>query len=229
MSNKSEKETKKWTAGLLLVWMTFMPLSFSGGIVYSIVTYLPIVENFNWIQWVLVYTGTVVTMGFALTPTTVIAIVSGYFLGFLGMFPVVITYSLASIIGFGLSNTLSNSFQGVIAQSYPKLDHFLSKISSKSPYQFVIFSRISPILPFAVMNLVLPFVGIKFKPFFWGGMVGMMPRTLLAVAAGKLTNDIINIIKHPAQGSLMQTGFAMLLLVSVFGFLYLYKRMANQN
>lgn len=229
MSNKSEKETKKWTAGLLLVWMTFMPLSFSGGIVYSIVTYLPIVENFNWIQWVLVYTGTVATMGFALTPTTVIALVSGYFLGFLGMFPVVITYSLASIIGFGLSNTLSNSFQGVIAQSYPKLDHFLSKISSKSPYQFVIFSRISPILPFAVMNLVLPFVGIKFKPFFWGGMVGMMPRTLLAVAAGKLTNDIINIIKHPAQGSLMQTGFAMLLLVSVFGFLYLYKRISNQN
>ncbi len=218
-----------WLSWLLLAWMTFMPLSFSAGAGYFISTQLDRITYFTPYNWVLVYAIAVVTMGFALTPTTIIALLSGYFIGLYSIVPVIISYSLASIIGYGLARLAGKNFQKVIAVSYPRLNNFLNQLTSKSPYQFVVFSRISPVLPFAVMNLVLPLAGVKFRPFFWGGMVGMLPRTLVAIAAGKLAKDVVTLVQNPGQSSMMQLGFAVLLLISFAGFIYMYKQFGKQN
>lgn len=209
---------------LLLGWMLIMPLSFSSGLSVLIINNIEVVEKFNFLQWFVVYLVLVLTMSFALTPTTVVALLSGYFLGFYAIIPVVISYGLSSVGGFLLSKPLGSNFQQVIQNSYPKIDEFFHRMSDKSPSRFVFFSRISPVLPFAIMNLVLPFVGIRFKPFFWGGLIGMIPRTLLAITIGKLANDIYSIIKNPSSGIYMQIGFGVLLMVSLLGFLLLYKR-----
>lgn len=223
---KKDTPSKKFnlTTLLLLGWMAIMPLTFSGGLSVFIAGNAAVVESYNVFQWILVYAILVLTMAFALTPTTVIALISGYFLSFYAIIPVVVSYSLASIIGFLLSNILGNNFQQVIHTSYPKLDSFIHRMSDKSPLSFVIFSRISPVLPFAIMNLVLPFVGISFNPFFWGGMVGMLPRTLLAITVGKLANDIYSIVDNPSSGISMQIGFGVLLLASLIGFISIYNR-----
>ncbi len=206
-----------------------MPLMFSSGLSAFILKNISFVENFTGLEWLLVYTITIFTMAFALTPTTVIAIISGYFLGFSAVVPVVISYSLASIGGFLLSKPLGGDFQTVIRSSYPKIDSFIHRMSDKSPISFVIFSRISPVLPFAVMNLVLPFIGVKFKPYFWGGILGMLPRTLLAITAGKLTKDIFSMVENPSNGLIMQIGFGVLLLISLLGFVFLFKKKKKQN
>ena len=204
--------------------MLIMPLSFSSGLSFLIIDNIAYVENFQLLEWFIVFAIVSFTMTFALTPTTVIALISGYFLGVYAVVPVVISYSLASFGGFYLSNSICSNFQNVIRASYPKLDSFIHKMSDKRPVHFVIFSRISPILPFAVMNIVLPFIGIKLKPFFWGGMLGMLPRTLLAIIVGKLAKDILTLIENPGSGLYMQLGFGVLLLISLFGFYNLYKR-----
>lgn len=201
-----------------------MPLSFSSGLSFLIIDHVNLIESFELTQWILVYSVVSITMLFALTPTTVIALVSGYFLGASAIGPVVVSYSLASIGGFYLSKPLGVNFQEVIRSSYPRLDSFIHSMTDKSPVGFVIFSRISPVLPFAVMNLVLPFVGIRFKAFFWGGMVGMLPRTVLAIITGKLAKDIFSIVQNPTSGVYMQIGFGVLLLASILGFFFLYKR-----
>jgi uncharacterized membrane protein YdjX (TVP38/TMEM64 family) len=204
--------------------MALMPLTFSSGLGAVILNNIGLVEGFGTSQWIAVFTITIFTMAFALTPTTIIAIISGYFLGFSAIIPLVVSYSLASIIGFILSKPLGSNFQSLIRNSYPKLDSFIHRMSDKSPIRFVIFSRISPVLPFAVMNLVLPFVGIKFKPFFWGGIVGMLPRTILAIAVGKLAKDIYSLVEHPGSTTAMQLGFGVLLIISVLGFVFMYRR-----
>lgn len=200
-----------------------MPLSFSSGLSLLVFDNLSRIENFNLVEWATVYAIISLTMTLALTPTTVIALVSGYFLGIYAVIPVVISYSLASIAGFYLSKPLGSNFQDVIHSSYPKIDSFIHRMSDKSPVSFVFFSRISPILPFAVMNIVLPFIGIRFKPFFWGGMIGMLPRTLLAIITGKLAKDLFSIVQNPSSEIYMQVGFGVLLVASVLGFLFLYK------
>lgn len=204
--------------------MAIMPLTFSSGLSATILSNLSEVESFSWLQWAGIFAVTVFTMAFALTPTTVIAIISGYFLGFAAIIPVVISYSLASIGGFLLSKPLGGDFQLIIRSSYPKINSFIHRMSDKNPISFVIFSRISPILPFAVMNLVLPFIGVKFRPYFWGGIAGMLPRTLLAITAGKLTKDIFTVVENPSQSMMMQIGFGILLLISLLGFTFLFKK-----
>ena len=204
--------------------MAIMPLTFTSGLSLVIASNIPIVSNYSVFQWILVYAILVVTMALALTPTTMVALISGYFLGFYAILPVVISYSLASIAGFLLSKPLGGNFQQVIRTSYPKLDKFIHRMSDKSPLSFVIFGRISPILPFAIMNLVLPFVGISFKPFFWGGLVGMLPRTLLAITIGKLANNIYYLVNNPSSGTSMQIGFGILLTASLLGFVFIYRK-----
>jgi uncharacterized membrane protein YdjX (TVP38/TMEM64 family) len=201
-----------------------MPLSFSGGFSLLIVEYVAEIENFKLLHWLLVYSIVVLTMALALTPTTIIALLSGYFLGFEAITPVVLSYSLASLGGFYLSHILGGNFQQVIQRAYPKINDLIHRMSDKSPTRFVVFSRISPILPFAVMNLILPFIGIRLKPFFWGGLIGMLPRTILAITTGKLAKDLYFLVENPTDSLYMQIGFAGLLIASVLGFVALYRR-----
>lgn len=163
-------------------------------------------------------------MAFALTPTTVIALVSGYFLGIKAIVPLVITYSLASVIGYFISKPLGKSFHAAAHKAYPKMDRLIQGMSSRSPAGFVFLCRISPILPFAVMNVVLPFIGVRFKSFFWGGIAGMLPRTVLAIVAGSLAHSLFSLIKEPNSLGYMQIGFVVLLLISIFGFALLLKK-----
>jgi len=218
------KNSTRWPSLLLLGWMLVMPLSFSSVLSWKIVENMEYIENWKIWQWVFSYTIIILTMTFALTPTTVIALVSGYFLGFNAILPVVISYSLASIAGYYISKPLGPNFQTVIRSSYPKIDSFVHQMMDKSPISFVIFSRISPVLPFAVMNVVLPLVGIRFKPFFWGGLIGMLPRTLLAILTGKLAKNLFLLLEHPSNSVYMQIGFISLLLLSILGFVFLFKK-----
>lgn len=213
-----------WRPLLLFGWMLIMPLFFSsllGWTVYQNEAYL---QTLTPEQWILIYTISIITMAFALTPTTVVALISGYFLGPSAIIPLVITYSIASIIGYYISKPLGKNFQITLHAAYPKLDDFVHRMSNTSPIGFVFFCRISPVLPFAVMNVTLPFIGIKFKPFFWGGMAGMLPRTVLAIISGNLANDLFNLVKKPNGDSYMQIGFAILLILSIFGFILLFKK-----
>jgi len=201
-----------------------MPLTFSSLLSWKIVENVDRIENWKTWQWVFSYSIIVLTMTFALTPTTVIALVSGYFLGFYAILPVVVSYSLASVAGYFISKPLGPNFQTVIRSSYPKIDSFVHQMMDKSPISFVIFGRISPVLPFAVMNVVLPLISIRFKPFFWGGLIGMLPRTLLAILTGKLAKDLLSLLKHPSNSVYMQIGFIALLLLSILGFVVLFKK-----
>lgn len=201
-----------------------MPLTFSSLLGWTIYENETAITAFSTMQWGLFFLVTILTMAFALTPTTVIALVSGYFLGYFAIFPLLITYSLASIIGYYISTPLGKRFHTTLHEAYPTLDQLIEKTTTTSPSAFAFFCRISPILPFAVMNVVLPFIGIKFKPFFWGGMAGMLPRTTLAVVTGSVASNLVSIMKHPNNTSYMQIGFAVLLVISIFGFILLFKR-----
>lgn len=213
-----------WRPYVLLGWMLIMPLSFSSVLGYMIYNHEAYLQTLTIAQWVIIYALSILTMAFALTPTTIIALISGYFLGFWAIIPLILTYSIASIIGYLISKPLGRNFQLTLHQAYPRLDEFIHRMSNSSPIGFVLFSRISPVLPFAVMNVVLPFIGIKFRHFFWGGMAGMLPRTLLAILSGSIANSLINLINKPNSSSYMQIGFAVLLAISIFGFILLFKR-----
>ena len=166
-------------------------------------------------------------MALALTPTTLVAICTGYFLGFNGLLPLVIAYTTASFLGYTLAQYLGRNTTQLLLHRYPRTEQIIDQLNKKSPYWFVALCRLSPILPFGIMNVVLSFIGTPLKPFILGGLVGMLPRTIAALTAGKLTYDLVSLVNQPGQNKLLQISFLLLILLSSFGLLVVFKRAAR--
>ena len=167
----------------LTLWMSVVPILSSLFISSYVLLHEGFLGNFQIIDWVVFYAISVVTMAFAITPTTFICLLSGFFIGFSGLIPIVIAYQTASAVGFYLSNTLNNSFIETVKLKYPKAGLLLNNVSNNQ-LSLTFLSRLSPALPFAIMNIVLSVAGIRFKHFFWGGLIGMLPRTVFFVWIG---------------------------------------------
>lgn len=190
---------------------------------YLIINYPVIIEwtNDNALLFFIV---TAFTMAVLLTPTTFIASLSGFLFGLVSIIYVVPAYLVASLLGYLLGQQLD---KGRLLNSMVEVDNkqLLKNTVDSNPFWFVMLCRISPVLPFGLMNLMLPAFGVKIKAFILAGTLGMFPRTLLFVWLGSAAQDLMEAL----EGSDGEVGFkfyltAFLVLVSSFGLLFLFKR-----
>ena len=194
---------------------------------YIIFSYPQITE---WIKdhEMLFFIGTAFTMAVLLTPTTFIASLSGFLFGLSSLIYVVPAYLFASLLGYIFGKHLD---KGKLLRSMVEVDNkqLLRNTVESNPFWFVILCRISPILPFGLMNLLLPAFGIKVKEFITAGTLGMLPRTILFVWLGSAAQDLMEALKS-SEGEL---GFkfymtSLLVIVSSLGLWYLFKRKLRQ-
>lgn len=194
---------------------------------YIIFSYPEITE---WIKdhSILFFIGTAFTMAILLTPTTFIASLSGFLFGLSSLVYVVPAYLLASLLGYMFGRNLD---KGRLLKSMVDMDNkeLLKNTVESNPFWFVILCRISPILPFGLMNLLLPAFGVKVKEFITAGTLGMLPRTVLFVWLGSAAQNLLEALST-GNGDI---GFkfymtAILVIVSSFGLIYLFKRKLRQ-
>ena len=194
---------------------------------YIIFSYPEITE---WIKdhSILFFIGTAFTMAILLTPTTFIASLSGFLFGLSSLVYVVPAYLLASLLGYMFGRNLD---KGRLLKSMVDMDNkeLLKNTVESNPFWFVILCRISPILPFGLMNLLLPAFGVKVKEFIIAGTLGMLPRTVLFVWLGSAAQNLIEAF-NTGNGDI---GFkfymtSILVVISSFGLLYLFKRKLRQ-
>jgi uncharacterized membrane protein YdjX (TVP38/TMEM64 family) len=108
-----------------------------------------------------------------------------------------------------------------VFDAYPRSTAVLEGLK-QNDLVLVIMCRISPVLPFAIMNVVLGYTGIRIKPFLVGGLIGMLPRTVMAVAIGMQMEAL-------ATGSLFSLLWIGLLVVSFIGLGWVFKRSINRS
>ena len=173
---------------------------------------------------ILFFLVTALTMAVLLTPTTFIASLSGFLFGLSSTFYVVPAYLVASLLGYLVGKRLDG---GKLLKSMVEVDNkqVLKNTVDANPFWFVMLCRISPVLPFGLMNIVLPAIGVKIKAFITAGTVGMLPRTVLFIWLGSVAQDLMQAIEGSEDG----LGFkfyltSFLVLVSTLGLLYLFKR-----
>jgi uncharacterized membrane protein YdjX (TVP38/TMEM64 family) len=172
-------------------------------------------------------------MGLALTPTTFVALVSGYFLGLPALAGVIASYTGASLIGFQLTRTvdqgqLINSIYGWLGDERAKrLRQLLSGIADHQ-FGVIVMARLSPLLPFALMNVVLPVTGVRLVPFLVAGTLGMLPRTTFFVWLGSEAKTLRILVEEGGDGLLPRLLLIGLLVVSLVGFLYYGRRALNR-
>jgi uncharacterized membrane protein YdjX (TVP38/TMEM64 family) len=193
-------------------------------IVSSVVTFYAAryetqIQGFEWFHWLIFYAVTSFTMAFAMTPTTFIALLSGYFLGWSSLPGVCISYLMASYIGYQAASVIDNGkFMQTISEK-KGVKEWIERLKT-SQWSIIILARLSPILPFAIMNVVLSIVKTDFTKFIICSFIGMFPRTVMTIWVGTQASAFRNLMEEDNQNPYVRLAMIALVLVSFAGLLY---------
>ncbi|MCU0470584.1 MAG: VTT domain-containing protein [Arcicella sp.] len=208
---------------LYTFFLGLMPLLVSSSISYWIITHEQEIQTFTFQDWIIVFLISCFTMAFALTPTTFIALLSGYFLGWQAFLPLALSYWIASFIGFKIAQMIDGGRFLQIISEKPKVKQVLENLQ-KDEFKIILLARLSPVLPFAVTNVLFSFSGTKLRNFLTAGFIGMLPRTLLSIWIGTQAQEIKRLIEHPSEGNLSQMLILGLIGGSILGLGYFVKK-----
>ena len=129
------------------------------------------------------FTGAYLALGlFGLPGSTVLNITAGVVFGFwLGLFLVTLGSTMASALAFFSFRYLFRSYVDARVRSrFPKLEEDLEREGG----YFIFAMRMFPVIPFSVTNLVLAVSPVRFLPYLFLSMLGLLPRYLLYVYTG---------------------------------------------
>ena len=204
-------------------FLGLMPLLVSSSISYWVITHEPQISSFNFQNWTVAFILACFTMAFALTPTTFVALLSGYFLGWKAFLPIAISYWVASYIGYKIAQKIDGGRFLKILSAKPKVKQVLENLQ-QNEFKIILLARLSPILPFAVTNVLFSFAGTKLRNFLTAGFLGMLPRTILSIWIGTQAQEIKRLIEHPSEGNMSQLLVLGLIFASIFGLGYFVKK-----
>ncbi len=203
------------------VLFTFLPLACSSLVTYYLYQNQSLLEGFGLWQWLLVSFFLVLACAFAICPPTFLAVVMGFFMGWTA-FPFLVLINLAAIaLIYGLCKVMRLEWIENWLQRDGKAKEVWTKLKANE-LKVVFFTKLSPLFPFAVTNLVFAMSGAKFRNILLGGFLGMIPRTLLAVYAGRETKQLEAALENP--GGSQQVFIAILVFVSLAGMFYFVRK-----
>ena len=228
MKKKIVARQKKIKLMLLMLFFAFFPLLISSFI-------LILIQNNSWVfelNGFLLYfyfsIASVFLIGFALSPSTVIAVLSGFYLSWYGLIPIIVSYPIAAIIGLFFSKIIINIF-GI--SSILKIDEMRTYAQKLSANQFLLVAslRLSPVLPFAMINIFLATLPLNLLKYTFASMLGMLPRTLVFFWAGLNARDVWIFLQKPDFEGLWNLFPFLLILISLIGILIVLKKVVSTN
>ncbi len=159
---------------------------------------------------------TILTMSFALTPTTFIAALAGFLFGWPGLGGLLLSYPLAAILGRGLGLVWFQKWGQLPLFQQERYVSFRRRLEER-PFWVLVMARLSPVLPFAMTNVLLGQLRLSWPIYLLATVVGMLPRTLLSFFAGINIADIWDYWQSPSLDSSGQIWLAILFLISTLG------------
>lgn len=211
---------------LFLFWMGALPLISSSILGFYAISNPIFFQSLNTIELFIFWFLAIFIMGLAFSPTTFLALFTGYIWGLNGVLPLIVSYSCASVLGYIIAKLFKGDSILALIKSKFKIASFLDNVQSNS-FSWVFLARISPIFPFAITNAIMAFVGVDVKKFIISGTLGMLPRTLLAVWTGMQAKSIEFLWNNPENVHWQDFISLALLLLSGAGMIYLGKKHAH--
>src|SRR5690606_4862882 len=112
----------------------------------------------------------------ALLPTTFLSVLTGFVFGW-EYFPLLVTgYTLASIMGYSVGRKLDKNSLAFLLDNYPKASRLIAE-KKGNIFQLIFYVRLSPVIPFALSNLLFALLKVGLRDVVWMGLWGMLPRT----------------------------------------------------
>jgi uncharacterized membrane protein YdjX (TVP38/TMEM64 family) len=202
---------------------TLMPLFSTSVLSYFLVKNQDLIHSMGYLEWFLLSILLTITSSVALSPPTFLAVVFGYFLGFQALpFLLFINFGAISLV-YLLYKYLDFRWVDSYLNHHQKVQNILQNIR-KDELKIIFFAKLSPVLPFALTNLTFAVSGASIRHIVLGGFMGMLPRTLLAIYTGSQAREISEIINNPTGDITAQLIVFGLVLVSVFGLIFVMKK-----
>ncbi|UOQ53026.1 TVP38/TMEM64 family protein [Hymenobacter cellulosivorans] len=200
-----------------------MPVVGSASLTFLLYQYQDLLQHLSLGQVLLYFVVIGVTMAFALTPTTFVALVTGFYFDWAGLPGMVIAYALAALVGYEVASRLDHGKMTTFLHHFPKADAVMRELKNES-LQLIILTRISPVLPFALMTFVLAVMRIDRRRFLLGSVVGMLPRSLFFYWLGTKAQDVVALVNNPDTGTAGKLLLIGLIIISLFGLYYVFNR-----
>ena len=211
------------TTAFYLFYFTLAPFISDSYLIYLSIRYQEQISSFTFPEYSLLSFILGLCMATGLCHTTLIATVSGYFLGINSVFIVIPTYIFASILGYFLAQKLDNGHFMNTLLRFKKTATIKSNLKNEES-KIIFLSRLSPVIPFALMNFLLSVLGANFRKYLIFGTAGMLPRTLLFCYIGSKAGELIQAINAPGQESMSKAITLLLIISSLIGLYYFIKR-----
>ncbi|MBD2767409.1 VTT domain-containing protein [Hymenobacter sp. BT664] len=214
---------KNFSTLLTMFLLVAVPLAGSSSLLMLLRQQPTLLQGLSPGQQLLYFVVIAFTMASALTPTTFVAIVTGYYFGWPGVAGVVLAYALASAIGYELAQRIDHGKLRQFLHLFPKAEAVLGELQHQN-WQLILLTRLSPVLPFALMTFVLAIVGVPRRRFLLASVVGMLPRSLFFYWLGTEASNVLALLHDPDQGRLSKVFLVSLVAASLFGLLVVFNR-----
>ncbi|MDB5264238.1 MAG: hypothetical protein JWQ14_3521 [Adhaeribacter sp.] len=206
-----------------MLLLVVVPVLVSSTLAFYLYQYQAVLESLNAGGTILYFVIVAFTMAFALTPTTFVALVTGYYFGWPGFLGVVLAYGLAALVGYGIAQLIDHGKMLSFLHRFKKVGAVMDELRDQS-WGLIILSRISPVLPFAFMTFVLSLLRVDRTKFLVASMLGMLPRTLFFFWVGTQAQNIITLLNDPSAGNEGKILVIGLIVVSLFGLYYIFNK-----
>ena len=141
--------------------------------------------NFGILAFIVVY----ILFVLLILPASWLSLFSGFLYGsYYGSIIVFIGASIAASLAFFISKSFFSNQLIKIIERFPRVS-LLEKIVNKGGLKLIILSRLSPILPFSILNYFYGLNNIKYKDFAFG-LLGIIPGTFLYCSIGSLAKTL---------------------------------------
>jgi uncharacterized membrane protein YdjX (TVP38/TMEM64 family) len=193
MPGQTDNRDLRWTA-IIATAAAFLPTL--GGLVLLTVAaqFAPWVKENPALGAAVVAIGFSCIAGFALLPTFSIAILSGWALGF---FPGVATTMAglvgAATVGYWLSCCVIGTGISSLVERTPKwhaVHHALLESGFWRAFGIVVLVRLTPIVPFAMTNVLMPAARVPLRAHVLGTLVGSLPQNAVLVYAASRVPEL---------------------------------------
>ncbi len=167
----------------LLGYAAGMPLLVSGSGLWFLSDVIALFENAG--RWAapLFALVTAAALALALLPSLVMAALAGALFGLTGIIPAVCSYLLACTLAFEVVRRFLRPSVQAAVQSSTRARAVQEELE-QATLKIIILSRLSPTIPFALMNILLGVSPVSRSTYLWGSFLGMLPRTAVTVAIG---------------------------------------------
>lgn len=124
--------------------------------------------------------------GIFFLPGTPLTILAGVVLGsWVGTGVAIVGNVLGATLAFLLARYILKKYvQEKILPKYPNLKKYEEELFEKGFYT-VLFLRLIPLFPFNALNFLLAVTKVKFKDYFLGTLIGIVPGTFAFVFLGE--------------------------------------------